>query len=124
LIQRKARPAARRSVGVPARKPEQEGAMAADRLFARDLMTKEVATVPPDMPVASLARLLSDRGISSVPVIDVKGCLLGIITEADLIRRLAGAEDKPAGWLLRRFRNADRQAERYARRTDERRGTS
>ena len=89
--------------------------MKGDRLFARDLMTREVATVPPDMPVASLARLLSDRGISSVPVIDAKGCLLGIVTEADLIRRLAGAEDKPAAWLLCRFRNADRQAERYAR---------
>ena len=89
--------------------------MEGDRLFVRDLMTREMATVPPDMPVASLARLLSDRGISSVPVIGAKGSLLGIVTEADLIRRLSGTEDKPASWLLRRFRNTDRQAERYAR---------
>jgi CBS domain-containing protein len=89
--------------------------MDAKSLLARDLMTREVATVPPNMPVTSLARLLGDRGISSVPVADSQGCLLGIVTEADLIRRLAGAEDKPASWLLRLFRNADRQAERYAR---------
>lgn len=89
--------------------------MGAIPLLARDLMTEQVATVPPDMPVASLARLLADRGVSSVPVADARGRLLGIVTEADLIRRLAGAEDKPTAWLLRRFRSADRQAERYAR---------
>jgi CBS domain-containing protein len=31
------------------------------------LMTKHVVTVPPNTPVASLARLLADRGISSAP---------------------------------------------------------
>jgi hypothetical protein len=41
--------------------------------------------------------------------------LLGIVTEADLLRRLAGAEDAPVGWLRRLFRDPDRQAERYAR---------
>lgn len=86
-----------------------------DPLRARDLMTREVATVPPGMPVASLARLLAERGISSVPVTDPQSRLLGIVTEADLIRRLAATEDKTVGWLRGRFRNADLQAERYAR---------
>jgi CBS domain-containing protein len=86
-----------------------------DPLRARDLMTREVATVPPRTPATSLARLLADRGISSVPVTDPQGCLLGIVSEADLIRRLAGAEDQPVGWVRSRFRNADLQAERYAR---------
>jgi CBS domain-containing protein len=86
-----------------------------EALLARELMTKEVATVPPNTPVASLARLLADRGISSVPVTDSRGGLLGIVTEADLIRRLAGGEDKPTGWFRKRFGDPDREAERYAR---------
>jgi CBS domain-containing protein len=89
--------------------------MGADRLLARDLMTTEVVTVPPSTPATSLARLLADRGISAAPVTDAGGRLLGIVTEADLLRRLAGAEDKPAGWLRRLFRDPDRQAEQYAR---------
>jgi CBS domain-containing protein len=89
--------------------------MGPDSLRARDLMTTEVVTVPPSTPATSLARLLADRGISAAPVTDAEGRLLGIVTEADLLRRLAGAEDKPAGWLRRLFRDPDRQAEQYAR---------
>jgi CBS domain-containing protein len=89
--------------------------MAPASLRARDLMTTEVVTVPPNTPVTSLARLLADRGISAAPVADAEGRLLGIVTEADLLRRLAGAEDKPVGWLRRLFRDPDRQAEQYAR---------
>ncbi len=86
--------------------------MGPDSLRARDLMTTEAVTVP---PATSLARLLADRGISAAPVGDAEGRPLGIVTEADLLRRLAGAEDKPAGWLRRLFRDPDRQAKRYAR---------
>ena len=57
-------------------------------LRARDLMTREVVTVPPATPVTALARLLAERGISAVPVTDAEGRLLGIVTEADLLRRL------------------------------------
>jgi CBS domain-containing protein len=112
LIQRKAPPAA--ASQTPASNPE-EAAMSPQSLLARDLMTKDVVTVPPNTPVASPARLLADRGISSAPVTDPEGRLLGIVTEADLLRRLAGAEDAPVGWLRRLFLDPDRQAERYAR---------
>ncbi|MDB5383637.1 MAG: hypothetical protein JWO26_3269 [Rhodospirillales bacterium] len=84
-------------------------------LLARDLTTTEVVTVPPSMPVTSLARLLADRGISSAPVTSPEGKLLGIVTEADLLRRLAGAEDAPVSWLRGLFGNAERQADTYAR---------
>jgi len=85
------------------------------RLAARDLMTPEVVTVPPGTPVAAVARLLSDRGISAVPVVDEAGTLLGIVTEADLIRRLAGEEDRPASWLAGLFADPARLADRYVR---------
>lgn len=84
-------------------------------LMASDLKTSEVVTVPPTMPVASLARLLAERGISSAPVTAPDGALLGIVTEADLLRRLAGANDAPIGWVRNLFRKTDSQANSYAR---------
>jgi CBS domain-containing protein len=84
-------------------------------LRARDLMTPDVVTVPPETPVLAVARLLADRGISAVPVVDAAGQALGVVTEADLIRRLAGEADKPASWFAGLFSNQERDAQRYAR---------
>jgi CBS domain-containing protein len=84
-------------------------------LRARDLMTPDVITVPPETPVLAIARLLADRGISAVPVVDAQGQAIGVVTEADLIRRLAGEDDRPAGWFASLFANQERDAERYAR---------
>jgi CBS domain-containing protein len=84
-------------------------------LRARDLMTPDVVTVPPETPVVAVARLLAERGFSAVPVTGADGRLLGIVTEADLIRRLAGEEDRPSGWFANLFADQARQAERYAR---------
>jgi CBS domain-containing protein len=84
-------------------------------LLARDLMTPDVVTVPPETPVMAMARLLADRGISAVPVVDGQGKVLGIVTEADLIRRLAGEEDRPSSWFGALFSDPASQAERFAR---------
>jgi CBS domain-containing protein len=84
-------------------------------LRARDLMTPDVVTVPPETPVLAMARLLADRGISAVPVVDAEGKVVGIVTEADLIRRLAGEADKTGGFFASLFGNQERDAERYAR---------
>jgi CBS domain-containing protein len=84
-------------------------------LRARDLMTPDVLTVPPETPVGAVARLLAERGISAVPVVEADGALRGIVTEADLIRRLAGEEDEPPGWLARLFADPEKLADRYAR---------
>jgi CBS domain-containing protein len=84
-------------------------------LSARDLMTTDVVTVPPETPVIAMARLLAERGISAVPVLDAKGAPIGMVTEADLIRRLAGEEDKPASWFSALFADPARGAEHYAR---------
>jgi CBS domain-containing protein len=54
---------------------------------ARDFMTREVVSVPPDMPILEVAQLLTERKISGVPVIGAVG-LMGIITEGDLVDRV------------------------------------
>ncbi len=61
---------------------------------ARDIMTREVLAVPPEMPAAHVARAMASRGISGVPVVDEKGEVLGVISEKDFFR-LMGASDFP-----------------------------
>lgn len=86
-------------------------------MHARDIMTTAVVTVQPDTPVAEIARLLAGRGISAVPVIAEDGRIAGIVTEADLVRRLAGddAAGRP-GWFAGLLgRRAAAEAGAYAR---------
>jgi len=52
-----------------------------------DVMTTNVITVEPDTSVQQLATLLSERGISGVPVVDRDNRLLGVVTEGDLLHR-------------------------------------
>lgn len=86
------------------------------KITARDLMTPDVVTVPPETPVVAMARLMAERGISAVPVLGPEGALLGLVTEADLIRRLADedVEHRP-GWFSSMFSSPGTQADRYAR---------
>ncbi len=56
-------------------------------LQARDIMTKEVITVSPEMPVLDLARLLAEKKDHGVPVVDDDGQLVGMVTQSDLIDR-------------------------------------
>ncbi len=52
---------------------------------AADIMTRDVVTVTPEMPVKELAQLLTSKDISGVPVVDATGDLIGVVTESDLI---------------------------------------
>lgn len=58
--------------------------------FARDLMTRDVATVAPDTPLAQIATLLERRRIKRVPVLD-DGHLVGIVSRSDLVHALVAA---------------------------------
>ncbi|MBC9175536.1 CBS domain-containing protein [Pseudoroseomonas ludipueritiae] len=84
-------------------------------MLASDIMTTSVATVPPETPISAIAALFADRGISGAPVVDADGRLQGIVTEGDLMRSLAAAEDKPRHWLRNLFGAWQKQAETYAR---------
>jgi CBS domain-containing protein len=53
---------------------------------ARDVMRKPVISVHPDTPLREVARLLLDKEISAVPVVDNNGTLIGMVSEGDLIR--------------------------------------
>jgi len=71
---------------------------------ATDVMTVNVITVTPDMPVQDLAALLGKYGISGVPVVNHANELIGIVSEGDLLHRaetgtLRRTERRRARWL-------------------------
>jgi len=82
---------------------------------ARDLMTTSLVAIPPDMPVGAVATLLASRGISAVPVTAGDGTLQGMVTEGDLIHRLAETKRGPLGWFLALFGDREKLAARYVK---------
>jgi CBS domain-containing protein len=54
-------------------------------LKVKDVMTKDVITVTPDMDIISAARILMDNHINGAPVVDEDGVVLGILCRDDLI---------------------------------------
>ncbi|GAA2865039.1 hypothetical protein GCM10010472_22960 [Pseudonocardia halophobica] len=67
-------------------------------LRADDVMSSPVITVRTGTPVAPAAALLAAHGFTAAPVVDENGRLLGIVTEADLVRD----RFRPEGWPERR----------------------
>ncbi len=69
-------------------------------LKARDVMTRNVLTIGPELPIRSLAEFLIDHRISAVPVVDSAAVPLGVVSEGDLLRRVElGTEKKRAWWV-------------------------
>jgi len=52
---------------------------------AADLMTSPAVTIGPDETVEHAARLMYDRGIKRLPVVDRAGRLVGIISRSDVL---------------------------------------
>jgi len=68
-------------------------------LTAADVMTRDVVTVRPHTSLIYVAKILGQRHISGVPVLEESGQLAGIVTEADLVRWHDADADKQAWWL-------------------------
>jgi CBS domain-containing protein len=65
-------------------------------LQARDIMTTEVLTVSPETSISELSKILENRKIGGLPVVDKGGRLLGVITQSDLVERARDLELPPA----------------------------
>ncbi len=61
---------------------------------AREVMTRDVTTVPQDLPVDQLIALIRGRRYSGFPVVDETGRAVGLISQNDVLRALAFAVDK------------------------------
>ncbi|MFD0274612.1 CBS domain-containing protein [Kitasatospora sp. NPDC127111] len=68
-----------------------------------DVMTQEVVTARPDTPFKEIAALFHRNDITAIPVTDDRGHPIGMVSEADLIRKEAVLPDPegrtPGRWL-------------------------
>lgn len=68
---------------------------------ARDIMTTQVVCINSKASVFDAAELLLGAGVSAAPVINDKGTVVGIVSEADLLRRVEIGTTAKKGWLAR-----------------------
>src|SRR5215475_14429927 len=67
---------------------------------AKDVMTSSVISVEPEVPVLQAVRIMLQRRVSGLPVIDREGRLVGIVTEGDFLRRAeTGTQRRRPRWL-------------------------
>jgi acetoin utilization protein AcuB len=65
------------------------------KITVEEVMTREVVTISKDTPIEDAARIMADKGVSGLPVVEGDK-VIGIITETDLFRvllELLGARD-------------------------------
>ncbi|MEX2393768.1 MAG: CBS domain-containing protein [Actinomycetota bacterium] len=55
----------------------------------RDVMSQEVCSVRTDTPVRTLVELMSDHDFSGMPVVTEDGCVLGVVSQADVVAKEA-----------------------------------
>jgi CBS domain-containing protein len=60
----------------------------------RDLMSSDLEVVRPDISYKEVVERMLARNVSGLPVVDEKGGLIGIVTEADVIRKQAWGDDE------------------------------
>jgi CBS domain-containing protein len=58
----------------------------AGALLARDLMSSPAVAIGPSALITEAARLMHDRNVKRLPVVDDDGHLVGIVTRGDLLR--------------------------------------
>lgn len=69
-------------------------------MIAKDIMTSHVVSITPDSTVDQAIKVMLERHLSGLPVVDDKGRLVGILTEGDLLRRQEiGTERHRPRWL-------------------------
>lgn len=60
-------------------------------LSAADLMTIDPVVVAVDAPIEEAERLILDRGVGGLPVVDESGTLVGVVSQTDFMH-LAGPD--------------------------------
>jgi CBS domain-containing protein len=70
---------------------------------ARDVMVSPAITIKSTSSVKDVAKILLERRISAVPVVDDQGKLVGIVSEGDLLHRAEAGTERRRSWWLSAF---------------------
>jgi CBS domain-containing protein len=54
-------------------------------ITVKDIMTRDVITVAPDMEISQAVKLMLEKRVNGLPVVDETGKLVGILCQSDII---------------------------------------
>lgn len=80
---------------------------------AAQVMSKGILTISADATVFDAAELLVSADVSAMPVVDRTGRIVGIVSEADLMRRAEIGTEPRKSWLQRIFADDATKAAEY-----------
>ena len=87
--------------------------LAAEHLFSGvasgQIMTRELVTAHPQMPVSQIAALLRQHRIRTLPVVDEKGMFQGLVSATDLVNSWIKPAEKVETGVLSRFLRPNRE---------------
>jgi acetoin utilization protein AcuB len=69
-------------------------------MLIKDRMTRSPITAPPEMPMQEALKLMRERGIRRLPVVDKKGKLVGIVSDRDLLHASPSDATSLSVWEL------------------------
>lgn len=102
--------------GVRSVKAERTGRVEQEmKMKAIDVMVRDVVTVGPDDDVADAIKLLAEFDVSALPVVEDDDKVIGIISEADLVRRPEIGTEKHRAWWLEALTPGSTLAEEFAK---------
>jgi CBS domain-containing protein len=74
------------------------------RMRVRDLMTTNVLSIGPEAPLRDVAAVLVEHRISGLPVCDIEGHVLGVLSEGDILYKEHDPREAhiggPLGWIV------------------------
>ena len=82
-------------------------------MHAIDVMTSDVISVDENATVPAVARLLAERGISAVPVVDKNNRVIGMVSEGDLLHRVETGTERRRSWWLDMMASTNKLAGDY-----------
>ena len=80
---------------------------------AIDIMTNEVIAIDENATVPAVAKLLAERGISAVPVVDKDNQVIGMVSEGDLLHRAETGTERRRPWWLDMMASTNKLAGDY-----------
>jgi CBS domain-containing membrane protein len=66
-----------------------------EETFVAEVMTRDVRSVRPQLPIADAADLLLKHKLGCLPVTEADGTLVGIVTKSDFVKALVDLLRKP-----------------------------
>ncbi len=58
-----------------------------------EVMSKDPITISPEKTLAQAARVMHDKKVHRLPVLDESGQVIGILTRGDIVRAMAASQD-------------------------------